>query len=562
MTSEPHFTTNDPVGASTTGEVRTEVLDFARQTLPAPMVPAKLVVLPSLPKLPNGKVDRKTLRERSEASVVQTDEFVPPVSEQQRRIAEIWASVLGVDAVGLNDSVFELGGDSLAIVKIVGLVRKAYGRSPSLREFYERPVLRDFAAMLERDGHRSGGGGNPRSVAAEMMEFDATLPDDLRAQTPYSLPAGGHEDILLTGATGYTGAYLAYELLGRTTARLHALVRANSPETATARVRANLEQFGLWDPQWQERVRGIPGDLARPYLGLERQSYLHLAERAGIIVHNGALSNYALPYTQLKAANVLGTLEVLRLAARARTKPVHFISSLAVFPGEAGSPTFFERPLEVAHGVVGGYRQTKWVADRLVSEAHARGIPTNIYRPGLIAGAQRSGACSTDTFLNAITKGCIQIGAALDFDVTLEVSPVDFCAEVVAQVALSDETCGRCFHIPGAQTLRWRQYVDRLRGYGYTLKDVSYASWISMLRSSVADGEDNELQRFLPLFGDDQPAPDLGYAGSTPRFDTTNLEQVLRGSGTVQHDVDDVLIGRYLDHFVSTGFLPAPETVR
>ena len=64
-----------------------------------------------------------------------------------------------------------------------------------------------------------------------------------------------------------------------------------------------------------------------------------------MIVHNGALSSYALPYHQLKAVNVLGTLEVLRLAFLRRLKPLHFVSSLAVFPGAQGAPTFTEAAL-------------------------------------------------------------------------------------------------------------------------------------------------------------------------------------------------------------------------
>ncbi len=562
MNNDRHPATNDPIGTATNSDLRAELLTFAQQTLPTPMIPSRIVVLSELPKLPNGKVDRNNLRARPDLASIDTVEFVPPTTDDELRVAEIWRSVLGVDAVGLTDSVFDLGGDSLAIAKIVACVRDSYGRSPTLRDLYDRPSLGEFVTTLTRDGRDSFSTGNPRSVSPEAMEADAVLPDDVRAHNPYVTPTNGHAHILLTGATGYTGAYLAYELLQRSQARLSALVRAPTPEAATARVRTNLEQFGLWNPRWQDRIEGIPGDLARPYLGLDRRTYTRLAEQTEMIVHNGALSNYALPYTQLKAANVLGTLEVLRLAANTRTKPVHFISSLAVFPGEAGSPRFNETKLEVARGVLGGYRQSKWVAERLVSEAHTRGIPTNVYRPGLIAGAQRSGACSTDTFLNAITKGCIQIRSALDFDVTLEVAPVDFCAEVVAHVALSDHTCGQYFHIPGTQTLRWTQYVEHLRRYGYTLEDTAYPDWVSKLREALGDGQDNELARFLPLFGDDQPAPDLGYAGSTPIFDTTNLEAAIAGTDIERLDVDGVLIGRYLDHFIATGFLPAPKATQ
>jgi thioester reductase-like protein len=351
---------------------------------------------------------------------------------------------------------------------------------------------------------------------------------------------------------------LARDLLLRSQARLLVLARAQSPAEAIERVCANMALYGLWDPAWRSRLVGLPGDLGRPYLGLDRATYERVAADADVIIHNGALSSYALPYDSLKATNVLGTLEVLRVASRARLKPVHFISSLAVFPGEPGDHTYFELELEEPRGVVGGYRQTKWVSDRLVTEAGRRGLPVNVYRPGLISGAQDTGACSPDTFLNAIVKGCVQLGAALEFDVTLEMVPVDFCAAAVVHIALSGASHGRCFHLPAARTLRWAHLVELIRTSGYPLEVQAYGPWHRSLVASIESGRPNELERFLPLFGDDMPSHDLGYANSTPHFDQRNLLAALEGTGITCRELDAEFLALCLDYFVSMGFLPAP----
>ncbi len=75
------------------------------------------------------------------------------------------------------------------------------------------------------------------------------------------------------------------------------------------------------------------GDLAKPRLGLKPEVYAHLAAEVDTIVHNGALVNHAFSYRQLFEPNVLGTVEVMRLAITARVKALTFISSVGVVGG-------------------------------------------------------------------------------------------------------------------------------------------------------------------------------------------------------------------------------------
>ena len=75
------------------------------------------------------------------------------------------------------------------------------------------------------------------------------------------------------------------------------------------------------------------GDLAKPRLGLKLEVYARLAAEVDTIVHNGALVNHAFSYRQLFEPNVLGTVEVMRLAITTRTKALTFISSVGVVGG-------------------------------------------------------------------------------------------------------------------------------------------------------------------------------------------------------------------------------------
>ncbi len=156
----------------------------------------------------------------------------------------------------------------------------------------------------------------------------------------------------------------------------------------------------------------VPGNLEMPGLGLSSQLAAQLASTIDVIYHSGATVNWIYPYERLKAPNVLGTQEILRLATRIKLKPVHFVSSLGVFPLIGMSSLVVVREddtLDHGGSLYGGYVQSKWVADKLVLAARARGIPVCIYRPGLITGHSEIGAWNTTDVTSRMLKSWIEL---------------------------------------------------------------------------------------------------------------------------------------------------------
>src|SRR5262249_25698255 len=125
--------------------------------------------------------------------------------------------------------------------------------------------------------------------------------------------------VVLTGATGFLGAFLLRELLDRTQATVHCLVRAESAALARTRLLDNLWTLRLGDLP-EERIVAVPGDLAEHRWGLSERDFRALAKEAEAVYHCGAWVNFTYPYPTLKPANVGGTVEALRLAALSRAK--------------------------------------------------------------------------------------------------------------------------------------------------------------------------------------------------------------------------------------------------
>src|SRR5205814_1257401 len=90
--------------------------------LPDYLVPAEIIFIDNLPRLPNGKVDRQALKSIDQLEPVSNKDFAAPISPVEEQLAQIWSDVLKQDAVGTSDNFFELGGDSILVMQIVSRI--------------------------------------------------------------------------------------------------------------------------------------------------------------------------------------------------------------------------------------------------------------------------------------------------------------------------------------------------------------------------------------------------------------------------------------------------------
>ncbi|WP_405924541.1 amino acid adenylation domain-containing protein [Streptomyces sp. NBC_00035] len=152
--------------APSVGELRTAL----GERLPEHMIPAAHVVLDALPLSPNGKVDRKALP-APDRSGGTSAAYVAPGNPQEERLVALWQRVLGVDRVGVRDNFFEIGGDSMHAVRIVGLARED-GQDIPLQRLFTSQTVEALAQWLAT---RTDSGAGRREVAA----FGLLSPEDL-----------------------------------------------------------------------------------------------------------------------------------------------------------------------------------------------------------------------------------------------------------------------------------------------------------------------------------------------------------------------------------------------
>ncbi len=134
------------------GELRAQLA----QALPSYMRPTAIMVLDAVPRLPNGKIDRSALP-RPLPSGPMPQARSQPMNEVEKRLKEIWCSVLGLETIDGAADFFDLGGHSLLAARLLARVEAEFGRRISLSALFDSPTLTAFARLVDRVDHRDSG---------------------------------------------------------------------------------------------------------------------------------------------------------------------------------------------------------------------------------------------------------------------------------------------------------------------------------------------------------------------------------------------------------------------
>ncbi|GAB3441202.1 MupA/Atu3671 family FMN-dependent luciferase-like monooxygenase [Actinophytocola sediminis] len=142
-----------------------ELRAFLATRLPGYMVPSTIQIIDAVPLTPNGKVDRAALPDSSGARPDVSPAYAPPTSTTEQVVAQVWRDVLGVDRVGVHDSFFELGGNSLLVVKARARLLDRGGHGLSLVDMFRYPTVRALAGAIDRIPGEQSDVGTARGVA-------------------------------------------------------------------------------------------------------------------------------------------------------------------------------------------------------------------------------------------------------------------------------------------------------------------------------------------------------------------------------------------------------------
>jgi L-aminoadipate-semialdehyde dehydrogenase len=550
--------------------LRQALRDYLKTKVPIYAVPSLIIPISKIPLNPNGKPDRPILL----AMLTDLPQRVPTTANlnaTELAVAESWGDVLeGVPAntISPDDSWLDLGGNSIKANSMVRLVRQKFPKV-KLQDIYQYPTLADFSKSIEAAGD---GKMTTEDYAGDAAKLAKELPSHFPTAKASSQPA----TVLLTGATGFLGAFILHNLLSRSYVnKVYTLIRG-SQDTLMTRLHRTLTAYGLWSPSFAARLHPLSGDLEKPHFGLDKEVWNTLATSVDLIIHNGARVDWLLTYRHLKPSNVLSTLSACHLAAEGdHAKRVVFVSSTAVLDTEhyinvsksEGGIAEADNLSGSAQGLTSGYGQTKWASEYLMRVAGQRGLSGAVVRAGYVLGDSKTGASVTDDFLIRMLKGCVQLGAYPEVKNTINMVPVDHVARIV--VAAGIHACGDDSQTKSIVTvqvtpnprLSWQQFLSTLESY-YDVKAESYETWRTRLIKYVEQGEGEEFSA-LPLL--DMLTGDFISATTERLLKNGNAVAALEMDGISPKEGASVTsenVALYLGYLKQIGFMPSEKSAK
>lgn len=308
-----------------------ELRHFIQKELPSYMIPAFFEQMAEFPLTSTGKLDRKALPE-AKRNVPKGKKYHAPINDREEEICQIWEDVLKKERIGRHDNFFEIGGDSLSLIQVLFPLQKKYDLS--LQDLFEFQTIETLSQHIhKRNSKKIEFKGDTykdiikqRKCIDKIREYNSSITDlPVLDKITFS-------HLLITGATGFLGAYLVKEYLENSNIHLYLIIRGNSVEEAENRLKAKLSfYFGVaFYNQYSDRITVIAGDLSRDNLGIEISTYKELSCTIEAVVHCAANVKHFGDRNEIYNINVKGTKNILDFCNTKYLKRIFFVSTVSI----------------------------------------------------------------------------------------------------------------------------------------------------------------------------------------------------------------------------------------
>ena len=519
------------------------IIEVLGESLPDYMIPSVLIPLDSFPLTVNGKLDRRAL---PTAEFKELKNYVAPDSELENQLCAIWQEVLGIEKVGVTDDFFKIGGNSITCIKLTSLINKKLNTTISVKAVYSCLTIKKLIEFIKTS-----------DADSEMKLFNQKI--DLEKESQLDLNTTSLEglesyhknpkNILLTGVTGFVGAYLLNDLLSLTDATIYCIVRAKDLTVAKNRIIDNLNYYQLSNIEYtyQDRIVPVLGDLSKKRLGLDNTFYGTIINNVDFIYHCATHMDHLSNYDTLKQANVEGNREVIKIATSKRLKRIFYMSTNAGIENDAVEQV--PRHKEV-HYTSSGYGSSKWVGEEIMRKAMTLNVPVHIYRLGLVTGDAKTGIMPRNQWFAWILKSSYELGCypeKLDFPII----PVDHVSKSIANISLKTEKTSDIFHLLNSKTICldnfFKNHISKDKG----VKETTLSNWLKQMEArknnidaipilKLIDFKSEAIQHIIK-----EGATDNIFAVSLPS--TVYTEKVLKDQLYIEFPNLELYFEKYLE---------------
>ena len=464
------------------------------------MVPGIFVRLDAMPVTPAGKTDIKNLPE----PVAEVREYVGPRNDVERFFCKAIAETLNLERVGVNDNFFEIGGTSLVAMRLSVTISHG-GYNVAYKDIFEHPTPAEMAGFVSGNAVQTD---VVSKVDDEISNYDynrfekivkANVIDTyLNDQSTRKLGR-----VFLTGATGYLGVHILYELLvNPEIPAVYCLVRGNKAISAASRLHTLLYYYfgSSFKEEDGKRLFVIEGDVTKPF-DLFNESVDTIINCAANVKHFSA-------GTDIEDINIGGVRNCIELALRMGALFIQTstgsVGGITISGEKHPKPhTLLENELYFGQSLDNKYLHSKFLAERAVLEAIAeRGLKAKIMRLGNLAPRSQDGEFQMNFHSNSYmgrlkayqTLGAVPYSALVS---QTEFSPIDDTARAVLLLSATNSDCV-IFNVVNSHRSLVMDVINCMNKIGYAIEAVDSVRFADIMNNALKDaGKAEILQSML-----------------------------------------------------------------
>ncbi|MBQ8044142.1 MAG: amino acid adenylation domain-containing protein [Clostridia bacterium] len=533
-----------------------DIIEYLKKYLPAYMIPSKFIRLDRMPLNQNGKIDRNALPDIKSEKL----DIIKPKNKNEEMILECYKSTLDKEDMSMSDDFFEIGGDSLLAMALVGKLETkdiniSYGdvfKYTTPKEMYEH-VFNEINRL--------------NTIDKDIADYDYTDINKI-LNSEVEIETVGIKKVLLTGSTGYLGVHILSELLdNEEVEKVYCIVRDKNGKPASERLKDKINYYfgNKYDRIIQDKIIIVNGNIT----DLERIDINMLDEmkkNVGCVINSVAYVKHFGKKEIFEQVNILGVNKLIDFCVQNNKKLVH-ISTISVSGNviESGRTVksrlkagtiFDETKLYIGQEIDNVYVLSKFFAERNILENVIKAnLNAVIIRVGNLMGRSCDGLFQQNILENAFVnriRTLINLGIIPENikDIPLEFTPVDLTARAIVKLVNTNNTRA-VYHVYNKNHTDIETVKKVLEELGYNLEYISKEKTTKLIKELMQD--DIKQHLISGIIQDLDDNKELDYS-SNVKVSCDNTVSILRKLGFTWNTIDEIYLRTFFNYLKDKNF--------